>query len=86
MSKPAPRPPCVLRCDKTQVQRQGGRQLHREDRVDSSGDPHWTSPPCPSKGVLGDGHFCTDYVSSHRDNAGDLLLEVLFDKDMRGTI
>ena len=27
--------------------------------------------------------FCTDYVSSKRDNAGDLLLRVLFFRDLR---
>ena len=54
------------------------------------------SPACKTKGQLnpasdypvGDQrvHFCTDYVASHRDNAGDLLLEILFDKDLRSTM
>lgn len=43
------------------------------------------SPACTSKGqVNADSDFCTDYVSSHRDNAGDLLLYVLTDRDFRG--
>lgn len=64
------------------------------------GVPHYTAlwseeatgdllaaPACPSKGVIGDTQdFCTDYVASTRDNAGDLLLVVLFYKDVRGTI
>jgi hypothetical protein len=29
--------------------------------------------------------FCTDYRRSHRDNAGDLLLYLLFVRDMRGS-
>jgi hypothetical protein len=37
------------------------------------------SPPCASKGVIDpdpDVQFCTDYVQSSRDNAGDVLLHV----------
>jgi hypothetical protein len=44
-------------------------------------------PACESKGVIQAGaDFCTDYVSSHRDNAGDVILQVLFFRDMRGTM
>lgn len=64
------------------------------------GVPHYTAlwsqsatgalqaaPVCPSKGVIGtDQDFCTDQVSSTRDGVGDLLLVVLFTKDVRGTI
>ena len=43
------------------------------------------SQPCLTKGVVNDGvTFCTDYNQSHRDNAGDLILVLLFTKDMRG--
>lgn len=43
------------------------------------------SPPCAVKGQVNvDSDFCTDYVTSHRDNAGDLLLYVLMDRDWRG--
>ena len=45
------------------------------------------TPKCPGKGVIGAGQdFCTDTVSSRRDNAGNLLLVVLFLQDVRGTI
>ena len=45
------------------------------------------TPACPAKGIIGaDQEFCTDTVSSKRDNAGDLRLVVLFLKDVRGTI
>jgi hypothetical protein len=44
-------------------------------------------PACPSKGVIGASQqYCTDYVSSTRDNAGDLRLVVLFLKDVRGSV
>ena len=44
------------------------------------------SQPCLTKGVVNDGAtFCTDYNQSHRDNAGDLILVLLFTKDMRGS-
>lgn len=46
-----------------------------------------TVPACPSKGTIGAAQsFCADYVSSTRDNAGDLLLVVLFLDDVRGSI
>ena len=78
----------VLRCDKSQVRGKGvSTYTAKVSPWRSSGALADSLPPAPSKGVLGDGvDFCTDYVSSHRDNAGDLLLEVLFDKDMRGTM
>ena len=46
------------------------------------------SKPCVSKGVATDAaglHVCTDYVQSHRDNAGDALLYLLFTDDMRAS-
>lgn len=52
--------------------------------------------PCPAKGVIGSGpefvvtggdakqgRACTDYVQSHRDNAGDTMMYLLFDYDVR---
>jgi hypothetical protein len=87
----------VLRCDKSKCGGKGVSNYTAKVRLSSSGDL-LTSPPCPAKNTLPPvpavpsaddpdaGHVCTDYVSSHRDNAGDLLLEVLFDKDMRGTM
>lgn len=45
------------------------------------------SPACPAKGTIDQNQtYCTDYVSSTRDNAGDLHLVVLFLQDVRGTI
>ncbi|MEO6509936.1 MAG: hypothetical protein ABIO16_03020 [Nocardioides sp.] len=83
----------VLRCDKGTCTGKGVSSYSAKISLLKSGDLT-VSPACPSKGTLpalsdsipGGGHYCTDYVSSHRDNAGDLLLEVLFDKDMRGTM
>jgi hypothetical protein len=48
------------------------------------------SQPCAVKGVADNGlnngdTFCTDYVQSHRDNAGSVLLYLLFTQDMRGS-
>jgi hypothetical protein len=48
------------------------------------------SQPCAAKGVADNGlnngdSFCTDYVQSHRDNAGSVLLYLLFTHDMRGS-
>jgi hypothetical protein len=84
----APAPPAmlILRCDKATCKGKGVSNYTARISLLSSGELT-DSPACTTKGVLDSGtHFCTDYVSSHRDNAGDLLLEVLFDKDMRGTI
>jgi hypothetical protein len=48
------------------------------------------SQPCAAKGIADNGlnngdTFCTDYVQSHRDNSGALLLYLLFTNDMRGS-
>ncbi len=84
----APAPPAtfVLRCDKARCSGKGVSSYTAKIALSNSG-AFSDSPACTSKGVLNAGaHFCTDYVSSHRDNAGDLLLEVLFDRDMRSTM
>jgi hypothetical protein len=76
----------LLRCDKSKCAGKGVSSYTAKIALTSSGALA-NSPACPSKGVLGtDQHFCTDYVSSNRDNAGDLILDVLFDIDMRGTM
>jgi hypothetical protein len=87
----------VLRCDKAACKGKGVSSYTAKISLLASGD-FIDSPACNTKGVLNTypdlspgvedprNHFCTDYVSSHRDNAGDLLLEVLFDRDMRGTM
>lgn len=46
------------------------------------------SLPCVTKGVASDAQgndYCTDYVQSSRDNAGDTLLVFLFTHDVRMT-
>ena len=83
----------VLRCDKTYCKGKGVTSYTAKISLQAEGE-FIDSPACTTKGVLNTypdlndprNHFCTDYVASHRDNAGDLLLEVLFDKDMRGTM
>ncbi len=90
---PAPPATLTLRCDKATCKGKGVSSYTARISLLSSGELV-DSPACTTKGVLntdypaGDPrlHFCTDYVASHRDNAGDLLMVVLFDKDMRGTI
>lgn len=76
----------TLVCDKSLCGK-GGVPHYTAQWAQSATDPLTAAPACPSKGVIGaDQDFCTDYVSSSRDNAGDLLLVVLFAKDVRGTI
>jgi hypothetical protein len=87
----------VLRCDKAYCKGKGvASYTAKISLLDSA--TFTNSPACITKGVLNTypdvspgvedprNHFCTDYVASHRDNAGDLLLEVLFDRDMKGSI
>ena len=81
-TQPAPPATFILRCDKARCSGKGVSSYTAKIALSNSG-AFSDSPACTSKGVLNAGaHFCTDYVSSHRDNAGDLLLEVLFDRDM----
>jgi hypothetical protein len=49
--------------------------------------PLVVAPACPAKGTVGANQtYCVDYVSSTRQNSADLLLVVLFLKDLRGSI
>jgi hypothetical protein len=87
----------VLRCDKAYCKGKGVTSYTAKISLVASAD-FINSPACITKGVLNTypelspgvedprNHFCTDYAASHRDNAGDLLLEVLFDRDMKGTM
>lgn len=73
-------------CDKSLCGNGGVSKFNALWSLSATGDLA-VVPPCPSKGVIGaTQNYCTDYVSSTRDNAGDLLLVVLFLQDMRGTI
>ncbi|WP_417564450.1 hypothetical protein [Microbacterium sp.] len=73
-------------CDKS-ICGKGGVPSYRALWSQSATGTLTETPACPNKGVIGtDQQFCTDTVSSTRDNAGDLLLVVLFLDDVRGTI
>jgi hypothetical protein len=76
----------VLQCDKTKCAGRGVSFYTAKLSLSATG-PLSVAPPCVSKGVMQAGvDFCVDYVASHKDNAGDVLLHVLFFTDMRGTI
>jgi hypothetical protein len=78
----------IIRCSKQQCPGKGINTYTVKLSFQSSGPLDLVSAPCLSKGVALDASnntFCTDYVQSHRDNAGDALLYVLFTHDMRGS-
>jgi hypothetical protein len=76
----------VLQCDKTKCAGHGVSFYTAKLSLSATG-PLTEADACVSKGVIQDGvDFCVDYVASHKDNAGDVLLHVLFFTDMRGTI
>lgn len=81
-----------LQCDKSRCGGKGVSSYTAYASLSATG-ALTAVPACAAKGVIqetdANGNplfFCTDYVSSHRDNAGDVILEVLFFKDMRGTM
>ncbi|HEY3713262.1 MAG TPA: hypothetical protein VGL39_01950 [Jatrophihabitantaceae bacterium] len=82
----------IFRCDK-QVCRNsnnGVKGFTLKVSQSATGPLDHVSQPCAAKGVADNGlnngdTFCTDYVQSHRDNSGDLLLFLLFTQDMRGS-
>jgi hypothetical protein len=76
----------MLQCDKSKCGGKGVAFYSAKLSLSAAG-PLTVAPACTSKGVVQQGEdFCTDYVASHRDNAGDVILVVLFFTDMRGTI
>jgi len=78
----------IIRCSKKQCLGKGLNSYTLKVSFSATGPLNLVSAPCVSKGVAQDAsgnNFCTDYVQSHRDNAGDLLLYVLFTQDMRGS-
>jgi hypothetical protein len=76
----------MLQCDKSKCGGKGVASYTAKVALAASA-PLEVSPACTTKGVIQQGEdFCTDYVSSHRDNAGDVILVVLFFTDMRGTM
>jgi hypothetical protein len=79
----------VAKCDKSLCGKKGvsSYTVKVQTRLtDNLGNPipPVTSPPCAAKGVVdADKEFCTDYVQSKRDGAGDVLLTVLFAADAK---
>ncbi|RNM13827.1 hypothetical protein [Nocardioides pocheonensis] len=74
----------VAKCDKSLCPGKGIKTYTVS--VEKSGTHDvFPSPPCAAKGVVDDVDlgFCTDYVQSTRDGAGDVLLYVLFAKDAK---
>ena len=72
----------VAKCDKTLCSGKGVGSYQVAVQL-VSGAGLVTSPPCTQKNVITTGSFCTDYVSSRRDIAGDLLLVVLLEIDAK---
>lgn len=72
----------VAKCDKTLCKGKGIGSYQVAVQL-VSGEGLVTSPPCTQKDVITTGSFCTDYVSSKRDIAGDLLLVVLLEYDAK---
>ena len=73
----------VAKCDKTKCGKGGVNKFSVSVQIRPT-DPLVTSTACASKGVVDPGKdFCTDYVQSSRDNAGDLLLVVLLRVDAK---
>ena len=78
----------IIRCSKKQCLGKGLNSYTLKVSFSATGPLNLVSAPCVSKGVAQDASgntFCTDYVQSHRDNAGDALLYLLFTHDMRGS-
>lgn len=73
----------VVKCDKSACPGGGVPSYSVLINLDPNG-PLSSAPACTSKGVVDPGlSYCVDYVQSKRDNAGDLLLYLLFTQDAR---
>jgi hypothetical protein len=73
----------IAKCDKSVCTGKGIKSYKLKVSLDA-GVPPTTSPACTVKGVVNaDADFCTDYVQSTRDGAGDVLLYLLFIRDAR---
>ncbi len=76
----------LLQCDKSQCAGKGVSSYTAKVSLSAAG-PLEVSDPCTAKGVIqSTEEFCTDYVSSKRNNAGDLILVVLFFRDLKGAM
>jgi hypothetical protein len=73
----------VAKCDKSVCPGKGIKTYSVKVQL-TPGGPIAPSTPCDAKGVIpANLDFCTDYVQSTRDGAGDVLLYVLLAKDAR---
>jgi hypothetical protein len=78
----------IFRCAKRLCPGKAIKSYTLKVSFSASGPLNLVSAPCVTKGVALDASgndFCTDYVKSHRDNAGGALLYFLFTGDMRGS-
>jgi hypothetical protein len=80
----------IIRCSKQLCPGKAISSYTLKVSFSASGPLNLVSAPCTTKGVALDAAvppntFCTDYVQSHRDNAGDALLVLLFVHDFRGS-
>jgi hypothetical protein len=78
----------IIRCSKQLCPGKGVSSYTLKVSFSATGPLDLVLAPCVSKGVALDAAgntFCTDYVQSHRDNAGAVLLVLLFVHDMRGS-
>ena len=78
----------IIRCAKTQCPGKGIKSYTIKASFSASGPLSLVVQPCATKGVALDAfgnEYCVDYVQSHRDNAGGLLLYLLFVNDFRGS-
>jgi hypothetical protein len=75
----------ILACDKVLCGQSGVPRLPVIYTLSNDGDLNQEAPPCPEKGVLGEGQdLCVDYVQSTRSQ-GDLYTYILFDFDLRAS-
>jgi hypothetical protein len=73
----------IAKCDKSVCTGKGIKSYKLSVSLDANKTPT-TSPACTDKGVVNSGAaFCTDYVQSTRDGAGDVLLYLLFLRDAK---
>lgn len=73
----------VAKCDKTLCPGKGVKDYGVYVQVFAN-TPPVLSPPCAAKGVVGsDQDFCTDYIQSKRDGAGDVHLYVEARDDLK---
>jgi hypothetical protein len=73
----------VAKCDKSVCAGKGIKTYKLSVSLDANAPPT-TSPACTNKGVVNaNAEFCTDYVQSTRDGAGDVLLYLLFIRDAK---